>query len=379
MLHLDNPHAQPDPRTIAAGGFLWSYAEVMDANGNGIVAIWSWGLPFLPGIASSARLGHPVAPSTRPSFNLAVYERGKQVAYVLKERRPAEVRQLANGWRFGDTVIETTGTDAQRTLRICVDEPVPHGHDRIRGEIVLTGVVPRVTPQPLVDGPAHAWTPLLGVAQGRVSLQTDSWQFACEGAGYHDRNQSPVPLHELGLDTWFWCRAQVGDTLRIAYVLWPRGDKPPRTVGLELSAAGDVRVLDEVIPVIDRAGVTWFGMPDLRRVCLMHAGEPWLDLTLGQYLDHGPFYIRAVPEVSAGGLSVHGASAEVIVPDRIDLDVHRWMVQMRVAPAHGAGDPMLAWFQGPHAHRLERLVRARLPQLPGLRTMAAWADSAVLR
>ena len=47
------------------GGFLWCYLDLVDATGDGLVLVVSFGLPFLPG-GSSARALLPVDEALAP-------------------------------------------------------------------------------------------------------------------------------------------------------------------------------------------------------------------------------------------------------------------------------------------------------------------------
>ena len=53
MLSLTSPDTPLD-RTLldVAGGFAWWYLDLVDERGDGLVLIWSFGLPFLPGYAA---------------------------------------------------------------------------------------------------------------------------------------------------------------------------------------------------------------------------------------------------------------------------------------------------------------------------------------
>ena len=86
LVARDDP-TTPMPRTLldARGGFAWWYVDLVDEAGNGVVVIWSFGLPFLPGYASASRAGKGERAGDRPSLNVAVYVRGELAAYVLEE------------------------------------------------------------------------------------------------------------------------------------------------------------------------------------------------------------------------------------------------------------------------------------------------------
>ena len=66
MLQLDDPHRPADRDLLASpGGFAWWYVDALDEQGNGIVCIWSWGLPFLPGDRAAHNPDKPAPDVTR--------------------------------------------------------------------------------------------------------------------------------------------------------------------------------------------------------------------------------------------------------------------------------------------------------------------------
>ena len=84
MIVLDHPNAPICSSVIhQPGGFAWWYAELLDDKGNGMVLIWSFGLPFLPGYKSANDSGKPETPLSRPSLNVALYEAGEPSFYLL--------------------------------------------------------------------------------------------------------------------------------------------------------------------------------------------------------------------------------------------------------------------------------------------------------
>ncbi|HCA51752.1 MAG TPA: hypothetical protein DEP24_01675, partial [Mycobacterium sp.] len=78
--------------------------------GRAATLIWSWGLPFLPGYAQSARAGRPRLPLQRPSVNLVVYEGGRERFYLLSELPTEECTWGEDGssWRLGDCSFSWT-------------------------------------------------------------------------------------------------------------------------------------------------------------------------------------------------------------------------------------------------------------------------------
>ena len=73
LITLSSADCAPDPAVLRSpGGFTWFYVDLVDDHGRAATLIWSWGLPFLPGYAQSARTGRPRLPLQRPSVNLVV-------------------------------------------------------------------------------------------------------------------------------------------------------------------------------------------------------------------------------------------------------------------------------------------------------------------
>ena len=78
------------------GGFAWWYLDLVDDNGYGLVLIWAWGLPFLPGLARDARRGQPSLPRERPAISFALYEGGRCTCYLLQEAPAAAASSTAS-------------------------------------------------------------------------------------------------------------------------------------------------------------------------------------------------------------------------------------------------------------------------------------------
>jgi hypothetical protein len=324
------------------------------------VLIWGFGLPFVPGYTSAAREGIASRPLEHPSLNVAVYAHGRPTLYLLQEY-PTEAASwsLASGtWRFGESVIRTGERDGRRWVRADLDCPVPGSPDRLTGQVEVEGVIRRAGPAvAAVDSP-HLWTPLLGPAEGSADLAIGSAALAVSGPAYHDRNASTTPLHELGIDRWLWGRTVRGDTLVVWYVLWPEGDvNMPRVEVLTVDAQGRTVHLDEAELVLRDPGRGWLGMPRWRSAQLLRAGRAWLDLEFARPVDEGPFYLRQQVVVRGQDGDTSNGWAEVCVPDRLDLALHRPLVTMAHHRVDGANSWWLPLFSGPRAGRLGRLAR----------------------
>lgn len=353
MLDLDAPQ-RPLPRDLlgASGGFLWWYVDVVNAAGDGVVVIWSWGLPFLPGRADAARRGHPAPPRDAPSIHLTAYKAGQPCAYHLLCVEDAHWD--GGRWTFGDAVIETSDDGAGGcAVRGTLTFPVPGSDQPLRATFQATGKRPTYdVPEPAPD--AHRWAPMLapGPAHARLVVG-DEVLLDVDGVGYHDRNGCPKPLHGLGLAHWVWGRVSTATRTVIAYLSFPEGDDaPPMLLVVDLAADGTTRMHRPTLRLAT-AHRGRFGMPwwdawhlDLPDGALTFRVEP--------PVDDGPFYLRHLLHAELDGEAAVGF-AEACRPDRVDRAWMRPLVRMCVQSEGVAGSWWLPLFAGPRRGRWRRL------------------------
>ena len=355
LVRLTSPDRPLDRELLhAAGGFAWWYLDAIDPQGNGVVVIWSFGLPFLPGYRAASRRGEAPSARERPSLNVAVYREGREAFYLLQEYPTHDASWDGEEWRFGDSVLRSEVRGGRRQASLSLDCPLPGTRDRLRGRIALDGVPrrPTASAQPTLDD--HDWSPLTGPATVDASLRVGSrsiLDFA--GRGYHDRNGSRTPFDRLGIDHWVWGRVPMPDRELIYYVLWPEGGGAPEALALEIDDAGQTRD----VPV--RARLTGerrarYGMPYWARVELLDPdGGAWLDVRHGALLDDGPFYLRFGTEATRGGGRAHG-TGELVRPGRVDLAPMRPFVKMRVHHTEAPTSRLNPLFLGPRRGRWRR-------------------------
>ena len=352
MLALTPPDVAPRREVLdAPGGFSWWYGDIVDTAGNALVLIGSWGLPFLPGYAAASRRGQPQPCGERPSINLALYRAGQPCFYLLQE--VPGVWESPTRWRFGDSVLESAVVDGKRHLLATLDCPVAGTTERLRGTITIRGAARRPAPGEVASGD-HRWTPLATPARGTADLTVGDWQFGLDGRAYHDRNESEVPLDALGIGEWLWGRAPLGDDEVIWYLLWPKDGGPVVPWGLRLSPDGTTTPVEGLSVALADRRRSLYGLAWWDRVTLTVGDTPWITVKHGPAVEDGPFYLRFLPTVEAGGARSVGV-AELVRPDRVDVDWMRPFVKMRVRPMEGRGSPWLPLFEGPSTGRAARL------------------------
>jgi len=364
LIVLSSADCGPDPAVLrAAGGFTWFYVDLVDQHGGGATVIWSWGLPFLPGYAGAARAGRPQLPIERPSVNVVVYSGGRERFYLLSEL-PAD--QCAWGddgrsWRLGDCTFRWTDTPGPpggaptRTLQATLDLALPTG-GRATGELRLSGPLRRDPPGGGGPASTHQWTPMVAAGRGSLELRTPDGDLRVEGRAYHDRNSASRPLHALGIQSWWWGRLALPGRDLIFYRLIPSAPgAAPRDLVVEFAADGSCRVRENAGLRTGRLrrslwGLRWpggatFADPD---------GRP-VQVEVSALLDNGPFYQRHLLRGRCGDEEGHGIG-ENLVPDRVDTDLLRPLVRMRVHRAAGPNSMWLPLFSGDSRGRVRRLL-----------------------
>ena len=356
------------------GGFTWFYVDLVDDRGGGATVIWSWGLPFLPGYAQAARAGRPELPVDRPSVNVVVYGGGRERFYLLSElpREQCSWADDGRSWRLGDSTFSWADTPGppggapSRTLEATLDLALPTG-GRVTGRLWLSGSLRRESLA--VNGSAaaarmdstrmdstHVWTPMIAASRGGLELHTPGGGLHIEGRGYHDRNCAGRPLHDLGIQSWWWGRVALPGRDLIFYRLIPsEPGAAPRDLVVEFGADGTCRTREnaglEVGPLRRSPwGLRWpsrvdFADPDGRPVAV----------EVSALLDNGPFYQRYLLRGRCGEDEGYGIG-EHLVPDRVDSDLLRPLVRMRVHRAAGPNSMWLPLFCGDTEGRLRRLL-----------------------
>ncbi len=365
------------PRELMStpGGFLWWYLDVVDENGSGMVVIWSFGLPFLPGYIDACRRNRPQLPANRPSLNVAVYRQGNPDFYLLKEfdGDDADWNLRADGddWRFGNSIIESTVDGNQRTLRLRLRLDVPHLDSRTDIDFVASGPgihrsgeVHDPSARSFVPDTRHNWTPLLCNQSASATVDIGGEIRRLSGRVYHDRNGGFAPLHQLGIRHWSWGRIALPQRELIYYVLDGRDDTT-QTLLLTVDSAGCIRRLDGAALIrrgsqTNRGGLQWWSS-----MTVAVDGRPWLDIEHRDVVDSGPFYLRAIlTATDQRGRRSRGV-AEFCEPDRIDRRRHRPLVRMRVAHPEDNNSMWLPLFCGPRRGRIRRMLRSLLPDTGG--------------
>ena len=307
MLEILDPQGALDPSLLEIpGSFAWWYLDLVEPNGDGLVLIWAFGLPFLRDEG---------LPRERPSLALSIYRGGQPDFVLLSELGSSRLGR--ERWEMGDSLFEEHVEAGQRRLHIRLRVPTPRG--TLEGEIETTGPILRGSG----EGGVHGWSPLMGLGRGQVSLRCGTWRTELQGTCYRDRNECARPLDQLGITRWTWGRAGLGDRLFCWYLI--EGEQPSARVFYE----EDGRL--EALPVEvrpqrwrrDRYGLRW--APELQL-----EGQGFrLHVEQERPVDRSPFYLRHSVRASLEGASGRGWG-EQVVPGSIGSRLLRPLVEMRI-------------------------------------------------
>ena len=197
---------------------------------------------------------------------------------------------------------------------------------------------------------------MLAASHGCLELSTPDGTIRVKGRGYHDRNSAAQPLQALGIQSWWWGRLALPGRDLIVYRLIPsQPGAVPRDLVVEFAEDGTSRVCQDARLQLGRLrrsawGLRWpgsatFADPDGRPV---HVGVTAVP-------EKGPFYQRYLLHGRCDGEDGYGIG-ESLVPDRVDTDLLRPLVRMRVHRAAGPNSMWLPLFSGDSAGRWGRLL-----------------------
>lgn len=347
MLFLCRPESAIDPSSLERPqGFAWWYADLLNDAGDGMVLIWSFGLPFLPGPT-------PV-PRERPALNVALYRAGRPAFYLLQE---CAASWEGERWTFDRSTFERSLAEGSWRLDVRLDCALPGTRDRLRGTVRMHGPRARHETDRGVQGAAHRWGPVSGPSHGEAQLSLGGERVELAGRAYHDCNSSTVALGALGLREWTWGRASLPDEERVWYLLDPEPGGEALALGFAVRSDGSVAAVDDLRAEArdwrrDRYGVRWPAQLRLRE-----GGRDWLTVTAEAPVDAGPFYLRFMGHARCERGRPARCVQEVVRPGAVDVPWQRPFVRMRVHDLRGANSPFVPLFTGPSTGRLTRLLR----------------------
>lgn len=342
------------------GGFAWWYLDLTSRSASGdiegLVLIWSFGLPFLAGSRLAPR------PMSRPSINLAVYRGGRADLYLLQQYESVDgVRGVDGSWNVGGSRFEVIEKDGAFAVQVELDEPVPGSRERLRGSVSARGARFPLTRS---GGAPHVWSPRILDGTGSAELSLGSRRWSLTGSAYLDGNTSQLPLHAQRISSWRWGRFTVAGRTWVFYdvAAEPGGVGTALVLTAESGTSGEIRKDTSLVFAREKRGT--YGMTAPREIRLAAGDAAEVICTARHLVDDGPFYQRFLLDVESAGETGHGVY-EVVTPARVDLPRQRPFVSMRIHQPGADNSFWLPLFSGPRSGRIRRLFAAPWRQSRG--------------
>jgi hypothetical protein len=202
----------------------------------------------------------------------------------------------------------------------------------------------------------HRWTPMVAATRGCLELRTPGGELRVEGRAYHDRNSAARPLNALGIERWWWGRLALPGRDVIFYRLIPsRSGARPRDLVVEVAADGSCRAREDAEIAVGRLRRSTWGLRWPASATFLDPDGVPVHVDVSALLDNGPFYQRYLLRGRCGADEAYGVG-ENVVPDRVDTDLLRPLVRMRVHRSDGPNSMWLPLFSGDSEGRVRRLL-----------------------
>ncbi len=293
------------------GGYAWWYFDALSDDGeHALTAIFFVGSVFSPTYAARVRRGEVARAEDHLGVNLALYHRGRQVAWVMSEYGRGALGGIDDaGPHIADSRVVAL---ADGGLRVEIRERSAPFLAALTGwgrplecTIELSPASTPTAPVELgvVGGAHHNWRVIMPRARVHVTgaRPEEAWQ----GDGYHDANWGEGRL-EAAFCGWSWARFHDGPHDIVLYRIVARS-------GLARAFLRDSRVdakIHEVATLPE--GETLSSRWGLRMPRSFVAGD--VVCRTGALLEQAPFYARYRAHAEVRGQALVG------IGEHLDLD-----------------------------------------------------------
>jgi carotenoid 1,2-hydratase len=304
------------PAGVPSGGYHWWYFDALSQDGErALTAIFFIGSVFSPSYALRLRRGEPARPEEHVAVNLALYERGRQVAWVMSEYGAGDLGEGGEaGPRIGQSAIERDGAGLRVTLR---ERSAPFfaslagrwAGAPVEGTVQLEPLADGFAPVELAcaDGKRHGWQVVMPRARVRVRFARPDFNF--DGVGYHDVNHGEGRLEDA-FAKWSWARFHTGERTVVLYAAEERCGRRRALVVDGDGQARDVAPAGEGEPRRVGWGLSlpaWFALP---------SATGTLRCAPTQMVEVAPFYARYLGTLTDGAGPVVTGLGEHLDLDR---------------------------------------------------------------
>jgi len=344
------------------GSFTWWYLDLRNAAGDGVIVVWSLGLPFLPG----SRTLTPAA--QRPSLLVSYVRAGTPELHLLQEfgAGDANLDLVSGNGSLGNCHFMTKYKERELSISARLQLQVPQSSTVLNAEIEATG--PSVPLKHTTDRAGHIWSPQTLFANGHARITHGNEVRSVSGSAYFDKNVSRHPLHDQNISSWRWGRVRFDQETLVYYDIEAAdGTKEAMVVSQTEDGAFLHRTLAMEFSQ-NRSSI--FGARAPRRLEITGHDVSYL-IEVSDLIEDGPFYQRYMVTGERRSLGRRETRetdrgygiAEFVLPTRIDMSWQRPFVRMRTERVGKANSIFLPLFTGFTHDRLERLARSLMRRM----------------
>jgi carotenoid 1,2-hydratase len=299
------------PLPHRSGSYLWLYTDAVVGDVTA-VCIFLIGSVFSPRYA--ARAGAGALPVEHCAVNVALYRRGRRMAWAFTEY-PGVAHADPEGIAIGSSTLSYA---RDGTLVVTLRERTAPWGRPLDARLELTPAHALSAALPLDAQRVHYWEPR--IVRGTARLEVPALGIEGAGLGYHDVNRGSAALGDR-IHGWWWTRVHAPDASLVRY-----GVHGAASV-IELAAHRGREPSVVHAPSVERRHrrSAWgLALPT-------DIGAGGVTVPARRLLESSPFYARQ--ETHAGGLHALGESADF---RRFRSPLIRWMAYFRMRTERAA-------------------------------------------
>jgi carotenoid 1,2-hydratase len=312
---------------VPPGGYAWWYVDAISGDGQRMLtAIFFIGSVFSPSYAARIRRGELPRAEEYVAVNLALYERGRNLCWVMSEYGESALLR-SDALRIAGSSLERRNGRLQISIQ---ERSAPFMVSlagvgrRVSGTISLSPLEPALPHAELATagGHRHAWS--VEMPRARVEVRFDRPGFCFDGIGYHDANRGEGRLEDT-FARWSWARFHGRDQTTILYSIRQHD-------GLErafFAASGMVPREVTASPSGELQKIGW-GL-SLPRSFSVGTGEGGgtMRCHVTAPLERAPFYARYLAQLETDGAAPVAGLGEYLDLDRFRSQGRQFLLRFK--------------------------------------------------
>ncbi len=303
------------------GSYRWWYLDAISDDGEkALVAIFFIGSVFSPHYARRRDSGEIAHPEDHIAINVALYEKGRRVAWVFSEYGRHALTLAKRRLRVEKSALSYNENGG---LEIDIDDITVARRKRLNGLIRVEPLEAPLTKDYVTLADGHEWR--AHVPRARVTANFRGFDFS--GTGYHDENRGIEPI-EKGFSSWSWGRFHDGPGTRVFFDTESRGTRTVSTI----ETGGLVNSEKHAARIVRPSLSNWLLPVPTSYVGGRSANGSLRIVQPTRVIDRAPFYVRFLASSARDpGAPLTLGMAEHLSLERTTRPIVRRMVNLRLA------------------------------------------------